>query len=134
MRGPARALWLSPLTSFILGPRATYHGHLIRSIREALNKKGFRFIEIISPCSTLYGRLNKLGDGLAMMQSFKGRGVVKRWAKSSEVNTGFHTPITTGHFVDIEKPTYREQMEAHIMRTYGRDYTPIRLEEDPYGD
>jgi len=114
---------------------SVYHvRHLIRSIREALNKKGFRFIEILSPCPTLYGRLNKLGDGLSMMRGFEQRGVVKRWAKSSEVTTGFHTPIITGHFVDIEKQTYREQMEAHYMRSLGSEYTPIQHEEDPYGD
>ena len=108
--------------------------HLIRAIRVALLKKGFRFIEIISPCPTLYGRLNKLGDGLAMMRDIKQRGVVKRWAQSKEVTTGFHTPITTGHFVDIEKPTFREQMDAHNMRVFGDDHVPIELEEDPYGD
>ena len=36
---------------------------LAKSIEEALNKKGFSFIEIIAPCSTIYARRNRLGDG-----------------------------------------------------------------------
>ena len=30
------------------------------AIEEAIERKGFRFIEVIAPCSTLYARLNKL--------------------------------------------------------------------------
>ena len=43
----------------------TYHvKQLARSMGEMLNKKGFCFIEILSPCPTLYQRRNKMGDGL----------------------------------------------------------------------
>ena len=38
-----------------------------QSFTEALSRKGFRFIEVIAPCSTLYARLNRLGSGLDLM-------------------------------------------------------------------
>ena len=37
-----------------------------KSIAEALVKPGFSFIEVISPCPTLYARRNRLGSGLGL--------------------------------------------------------------------
>ncbi|KPK76768.1 MAG: 2-oxoacid:ferredoxin oxidoreductase subunit beta, partial [candidate division Zixibacteria bacterium SM23_73] len=53
---------------------------LAKSISEALNKKGFSFIEIICPCSTIYARRNKLGDGLSLMQFYHDNSVIKHGA------------------------------------------------------
>ena len=50
----------------------TYHvKQLSRSMEEVLNKKGFCFIEVLSPCPTLYQRRNKMGDGLDAMKFYK---------------------------------------------------------------
>jgi hypothetical protein len=51
----------------------TFHvRQLARSIgRKRSNKKGFSFIEVISPCPTLYQRRNKMGDGLDTMKYYK---------------------------------------------------------------
>ncbi len=50
----------------------TYHvKQLARSMDEVLNKKGFCFIEVLSPCPTLYQRRNKMGDGLDAMKFYK---------------------------------------------------------------
>jgi len=39
-----------------------YHvRHATKSIRDALLKKGFSFVEILAPCPTLYSRKNRLG-------------------------------------------------------------------------
>src|SRR5512138_2728367 len=50
---------------------------LQRSIREALLKPGFSFVEIISPCPTLYGRLNKQRTGLDQMQYYKDNSIIQ---------------------------------------------------------
>ena len=39
--------------------------------RDALNKDGFSFVEVLSPCPTLFARRNRLGDGLDMQRLFK---------------------------------------------------------------
>ncbi len=39
-----------------------------KAIRTALDKRGFRFVEIMAPCPTLYSRRNRLGDGADRMR------------------------------------------------------------------
>ena len=45
--------------------------NLTQSIEEALTRKGFSFIEVISPCTTLYLRRNRLGDGVDVLQYYQ---------------------------------------------------------------
>ena len=46
-----------------------YHTNELRSfIKEAISTKGFSFIEVLSPCPTYFGRYNKLGDAVEMLQ------------------------------------------------------------------
>src|ERR1035438_2494997 len=55
-----------------VGRWTTYHvKQLARSMEEVLHKKGFCFIEVLSPCPTLYQRRNKMGDGLDAMKFYK---------------------------------------------------------------
>ncbi|HEY9141088.1 MAG TPA: thiamine pyrophosphate-dependent enzyme, partial [Bryobacteraceae bacterium] len=50
----------------------TFHvKQLARSMEEVMKKKGFCFIEVVSPCPTLYQRRNKMGDGLDTMKYYK---------------------------------------------------------------
>ncbi len=50
----------------------TFHvRQLAHSMAEMFKKKGFGFIEIVSPCPTLYQRRNKMGDGLDAMKFYK---------------------------------------------------------------
>ena len=63
----------------------TYHvKQLSRSMEEVLNKKGFCFIEVLSPCPTLYQRRNKMGDGLDAMKFYKQVSKVRNGAPTSE--------------------------------------------------
>ncbi|MEW6425668.1 MAG: thiamine pyrophosphate-dependent enzyme [Bacillota bacterium] len=53
-----------------------YHvPRLDRLIRDGITKKGFSFIEVISPCPTHFGRRNKLGPAVEMMKALKTRAV-----------------------------------------------------------
>ena len=64
----------------------TFHvRQLARSISEVFQKKGFSFIEVISPCPTLYQRRNKMGDGLDTMKYYKEKSKVRNGAPTSEV-------------------------------------------------
>src|SRR5512143_2894395 len=72
----------------------TYHVRQIaRSMKEAMNKRGFSFIEIISPCPTLYGRRNRLGDGLDAMKYYAEKAVQKPGADTREVGITFQGEI-----------------------------------------
>ncbi|MCK4288163.1 MAG: 2-oxoacid:ferredoxin oxidoreductase subunit beta [Bacteroidales bacterium] len=79
---------------------------LTKSIQEALLKKGFTFIEIISPCPTNYGRRNKLGDGLDEMKYYREHSVIKHGINPKEADLSFNGEIVVGKFVDIDKPTF----------------------------
>lgn len=102
-----------------------YHVRQIaRSMREALAKKGFSFIEIIAPCPTLYQRRNRLGDGLAAMKYYKEKSVKKDGAPTREVDITYQGEIIVGKFIDRERPTFLEAMNARFSEKLGTRYQP----------
>jgi 2-oxoglutarate ferredoxin oxidoreductase subunit beta len=90
---------------------------LERSIAEALRKPGFSFIEIISPCPTLYGRMNEQPKGLDTMRWYREKSVVRDGAEPRDVAMDADGPIVVGKFVDIHRPTYWEQWQQMLERT-----------------
>jgi len=95
-----------------------YHvRHIAQSMVEILNKRGFCFLEIISPCPTLYQRRNKLGDGLDAMRYYKQKSTVKNGANTKEVEVNFGGDIIVGKFVDIERPTLAGAMAAQLSKS-----------------
>ena len=87
----------------------TYHvKQLSRSMEEVLNKKGFCFIEVLSPCPTLYQRRNKMGDGLDAMKFYKEVSKVRNGAPTSECALTKSGEIVVGKFVDRDRPDYLE--------------------------
>jgi len=89
---------------------------LERTIAEALVKPGFSFIEVISPCPTLYGRMNKESKGLDTLHAYEKRSVVKNGADPRELDITFDGPIIVGKFIDVEHPTFSEQLSQMIDR------------------
>lgn len=53
-----------------------------RVIMEAINHRGFSFVEVISNCHTYYGRLNKLGQATALLRMFQQRAASVERAKN----------------------------------------------------
>jgi 2-oxoglutarate ferredoxin oxidoreductase subunit beta len=54
----------------------TYHvTHLQRMMKLALTKTGFSVLEVVSQCPTLYGRHQRIGDAVKMLEWFKGNSV-----------------------------------------------------------
>ncbi|NMC72275.1 MAG: 2-oxoacid:ferredoxin oxidoreductase subunit beta [Myxococcales bacterium] len=108
----------------------TYHvRQLQKSITRALQKRGFSFVEVLAPCPTLYGRRNRVGDGLAMQRLFKERAVVKNGVATRETNFDIygHGPIPVGDFIDRDRPAFLERYNAHMARALGDQFVP-------YGD
>ncbi|MCD6160972.1 MAG: 2-oxoacid:ferredoxin oxidoreductase subunit beta [candidate division Zixibacteria bacterium] len=97
---------------------------LTNSLKEALLKPGFSFIEVIAPCSTLYARLNKLGTGLDLMKFYHENSIIKHGADLNEVDIDFQSKIIVGKFVDKDKPTYIESMNIALKKRYGDKYKP----------
>jgi len=88
---------------------------LTESIKKALQKEGFSFIEAITPCTEIYGQYNKMGTAVDMMKCLK---------KVSEIRHHYDpvkaeiTPskIIVGEFVDIEKPGYNRLLREMIVK------------------
>jgi 2-oxoglutarate ferredoxin oxidoreductase subunit beta len=85
---------------------------LERSIGEALKKRGFSFIEVISPCPTLYGRWNKQRTGLEQMAYYRDKGVIRYDAELEELDISLGGEIIEGVFIDVEKPTFLDILAA----------------------
>lgn len=101
----------------------TFHVRQLRkSIAAALLKKGFSFVEIISPCPTLYERRNKLGTGLDRMKFFKDNSVIVNGANTREVSLVYQEKIRVGNFVDRERATYNDAMQEHFKTRLGDKY------------
>lgn len=83
---------------------------LADSVREALLKKGFTFIEIISPCPTNFGRRNKMGEGLDEMRYYKENSVIDNDVDLKDADLGLNNKIIVGKFIDIEKPTFSDNV------------------------
>ena len=101
---------------------------LTKTFEEALGRKGFRFIEVIAPCSTLYARLNKLGSGLDLMRFYHDNAEIRHGADTREAGIDFQGRILCGKFVDIEKPTFTELMHEHYEKTLGDRFVPMKPE------
>ena len=93
---------------------------LVESIKKALQKEGFSFIEAVTPCTEIYGQYNKMGTAIDMM----------RWLmKTSEIRHHYDpvkaeiTPskIIVGEFVDIEKPGYNRLLREMIAKVHRKE-------------
>jgi 2-oxoglutarate ferredoxin oxidoreductase subunit beta len=94
------------------------------TLEEALGRTGFRFVEVIAPCPTLYQRLNKLGEGLEAMRFYHDDARIQNGADPREAAIDYQSPILCGKFIDTPRPTYLELMHEHYRRTLGERYVP----------
>jgi len=95
------------------------------AIEEALERKGFRFIEVIAPCPTLYSRLNKLGTGLSEMRFYHDNAKICHGADTRDLGVGFHQEIVCGKFIDEPRPTFLELKDRHYEKQLGDKYVPL---------
>lgn len=104
---------------------STYHvRQATKAIKEAIEKEGFSFLELISPCPTLYGRRNHLGGGLEMMQSYMKNTVVNNGADTREVSLDFNGKITCGKFIDRERPVFLDRYNEKMAEHLGTSFQP----------
>ncbi len=81
---------------------------LTKSLEKALQKKGFKFIEVVSPCPTLYDRYNRYGSGLDVMKRYREISVIRNFTDPMKAEIDYQTRIVCGEFVDIEKPEFTD--------------------------
>ncbi|KMY66906.1 2-oxoacid:ferredoxin oxidoreductase subunit beta [Desulfocarbo indianensis] len=84
---------------------------LTNAITEAMNKKGFSFVEVIAPCPTAFGRRNKIRRALDLLRFYYDRSVVKNQLDPGEATIDFDHSLAVGKFLDIERPTFLDHYE-----------------------
>ena len=90
-------------------------------LRDAILHEGFSVVEVMSQCPTYYGRKNRAGSAVDMMQMFKDRTVAigsKKKAKAPGL-------IERGVFVNEDRPEY--------VRSYLDLIERLQLENDQAG-
>jgi 2-oxoglutarate ferredoxin oxidoreductase subunit beta len=94
-----------------VGRGTVYHARLLdKLIEKALLKRGFGVVEIITHCHTQYGRRNRMGDAVAMMNWQKEHAVrIERMGDLSEEE--LKDKFTIGVLADRDLPVYTEQYD-----------------------
>ncbi len=88
---------------------------LTQSIDKLLQKKGFCFVEVVSPCPEIFGRYNKMRSGLEMMAWFKKASVLESFSDPAKAEISPER-IVVGEFVDIEKLSYEKLVHEKISQ------------------
>ncbi len=77
------------------------------SIKKALQKRGFTFVEVISPCPEIFGRRNRMRETIDEIMWLKEKSVIQHHIDPSMADIGLDR-IVVGEFVDIERPEYTD--------------------------
>jgi len=86
-----------------------YHADLMdKMIEQAIVKRGFAVVEVISNCHVQYGRRNKLGGAVEMMKGFKKNSVMVQRAAQMTADE-LEDKITIGVLTDREMPVSTEE-------------------------
>lgn len=97
------------------------------SVAQMAKKKGFCFLEIVSPCSTVFARKNRGGTGLDLLQDYKRRSVIDHNADPQKIPLDMDGEIVCGVFVNDDKPTFWENVEKGISRKVKNE--PLYVDE-----
>jgi 2-oxoglutarate ferredoxin oxidoreductase subunit beta len=88
----------------------TYHPRqIIRSIKKAIQKRGFSLVEVISQCPVQFGRASKLGKAVDMLKYYKKNSINIKKSKDLD-KEALKEKIVVGEFVDIEKPELASEL------------------------
>jgi 2-oxoglutarate ferredoxin oxidoreductase subunit beta len=106
-----------------VGRGTVYHAKLLDNLMEkAFAKVGFSVVEIISHCHTQYGRMNRLGSAVEMMEWQRDHAVpVEKAATMKEEE--LQGKFKTGVLVDRDLPAYQVEYEKVRQWAKGTEKT-----------
>jgi 2-oxoglutarate ferredoxin oxidoreductase subunit beta len=104
--------------TFVARWTAAHPRQLTQSIKKAIQKKGFSFVEVFSQCPVQFGRKTGLGSAVQMMEDYKKRAITLKEAEklSPEELKG---RVVVGELVDIEKPQMLEEVKKMKNKAAG---------------
>ncbi len=97
-----------------------YHvTQLDQLIYDGIQKRGFSLVEAFSNCHTYFGRLNRLGDSVKMLEEMKKNALpLKAAAKMPPEKV--QGKLLTGVFCDVEREEYCDRYDALIQSLQGK--------------
>ncbi|MFC2088678.1 2-oxoacid:ferredoxin oxidoreductase subunit beta [Calditrichota bacterium] len=99
---------------------SVYHAKMLeRLIERALEKKGFSLVEIMSPCPTAYGKINKKGRAKEIILDQKYQAVRVEKAKTMEPQE-LQGKFITGILIDRDLPEYIQTYDKVIAQAQSR--------------
>jgi 2-oxoglutarate ferredoxin oxidoreductase subunit beta len=104
--------------SFVACWTTAHPKQLTNSIKKAIQKKGFAFIEVFSQCPIQFGRKTGVGSAVEMLEDYKNRSISsKEAAKLSDEE--LKDRIVVGELVDMEKPEMLEEVKKMMDKARG---------------
>ncbi|TYP54326.1 2-oxoacid:ferredoxin oxidoreductase subunit beta [Thermosediminibacter litoriperuensis] len=98
-----------------------YHvPQLIKIIEKALQHKGFSVVETLSICPTYFGRKNKLGSPVKMMEMLRDNSITVKAAEKMP-REEMVNKIVIGEFFEENAPEYTEEYMKIIQRAQGEE-------------
>ena len=95
---------------------SVYHAMQTKNyIKHAIEHKGFSVVECLSTCPTYYGRRNKIGGAVEMMERLRDDCEMLRPGV-----TEYEKPFVIGEFVNREAKEYTEAYDEVIMKAGGK--------------
>ncbi len=98
--------------SFVARTTAYHVNETKNFLKKAISHKGFSVVEILSQCPTHYGRKNKEGGAVEMLE-FQKNTTAKLGSKALEKDP---TLIPRGIFVDNDSPEYCQEYDKIIQK------------------
>ncbi|MCD4650847.1 MAG: 2-oxoacid:ferredoxin oxidoreductase subunit beta [Candidatus Cloacimonetes bacterium] len=102
--------------SYVARWTAMHVRRLSDSVAVAAQRKGFSFIEVVSPCPTVFARKNKKGSGLELLQEFGERSRIDHEADPTKIPLDMKNEIVCGEFVNDDRPTFWENVQKGIRK------------------
>jgi 2-oxoglutarate ferredoxin oxidoreductase subunit beta len=92
---------------------------LKKLVEQAIQKKGFSLVEVISHCHTLYGRLNKEGGAIEML-NWQKEHAIPISAAGKVPPEKLRNKFLTGVLWDIDFPEYCAEYDKVIAQAQGK--------------
>ncbi len=101
--------------SFVARWIPSYPYETTASIKKALKKQGFAFVEIVIPCPTGYGKRNEVDDGKDSWEWLKEMTILKGdYEKLTDEERRDNQKIIIGELQDIEKPEFTREWKKLV--------------------
>ena len=94
----------------------TFHArNLTNTVKKAVQRRGFSFIEVVSQCPVQFGRRTGMGSAVDMMQHYWEVSVPPRRAANMSPEE-IREKIVVGELLDIDKPEFTTQLQELLAK------------------